>query len=312
MEGGREAPPGAPFRARNRERCMQEFLQYLFSGLTNGAIYAVIALGFSMLYSATKLINFAQGEFVMLGALSLVSLWSGLHLPLPIAFLISVAGVSIAGILLERLAIRSVRVPHPITLVIITVGASILLRGVAMLAWGKDSHSVRSFSSHPPFDIAWATLLPQSLWILGVTAAVVAALHFFYKKTLTGKAMEACAINKRAASILGVPSERMVMLAFAMSAAVGAMAGILIAPVTMCGYDMGAMLGLKGFCAAMLGGVGSSWGAIAGGLLLGVLESLGVGFISSSLKDAIAFLLLLFILYVRPSGIFGAGEVHRF
>jgi branched-chain amino acid transport system permease protein len=291
---------------------MQELLQYLFSGITNGAIYAVIALGFSMLYNATKLINFAQGEFVMLGAMTLVTLWGGFKLPLPVAFVGSVIAVSLVGLLLERLAIRTVRKPHPIVLVIITVGASILLRGVSMLGWGKDSHSVRSFSGHAPIEIAGATLLPQSLWILGMSAIIVVGLQFFYKRTLTGKAMEACSINKRAAWILGIPSERMVLLAFAISAAMGAVAGILIAPVTMCAYDMGTMLGLKGFCAAMLGGLGSSFGAIFGGLLLGILESLGVGFVSSSLKDAIAFLLLLLILYVRPSGIFGAGEIHRF
>ncbi len=291
---------------------LSELLQYLFSGITNGAIYAVIALGFTMLYNATRLINFAQGEFVMLGALSMVTLRMGLKLPLPVAFALSVAGVSVVGLLLERLAIRNVRKPHPIVLVIITVGASIFLRGVAMLSWGKDTHSVSAFSRNAPLEIAGATLLPQSLWVLGVGALIVVVLQVFYKATMTGKAMEACSINKRAAWILGIPSERMVLLAFAISSAMGAVAGILIAPITMCSFDMGTMLGLKGFCAAMLGGLGSSLGAVTGGLLLGVLESLGVGFYSSSLKDAIAFLLLLFILYVRPSGLLGVKEVHRF
>jgi branched-chain amino acid transport system permease protein len=124
--------------------------------------------------------------------------------------------------------------------------------------------------------------------------------------------MQATAINRRAASMLGIPAERMVLFAFALSAGTGALAGVIIAPITMCSYDMGTMLGLKGFCAAMLGGLGSFWGAFVGGFLLGVLESLGVGFFSSSLKDAVAFLLLLMILYVRPSGILGGKAVHRF
>jgi branched-chain amino acid transport system permease protein len=141
---------------------------------------------------------------------------------------------------------------------------------------------------------------------------IVVSLQVFYKRTLTGKAMQACAISKRAALLLGIPAERMVLLAFAMSAALGAVGGVIISPITMCTYDMGTLLGLKGFCAAMLGGLGSSWGAVAGGLLLGMLEALGVGFISSSLKDAIAFLLLLLILYVRPAGLFGAKAIHRF
>jgi branched-chain amino acid transport system permease protein len=291
---------------------MEEALQYLFAGMTSGAIYAIIALGFTMLYNATELINFAQGEFVMLGALSFVSLWKGCHLPLLMAFAITVVGMALLGMVFERLAIRTVRRPHPIVLVIITVGISIFLRGIAMLGWGKDSYAAPSFSKHPPFQIAGASLLPQSLWILGIVLIIVLGLQVFFKRTLTGKAMQACAINKRAAWLLGIPSERMVLFAFAISAAMGAVAGMIIAPITMCSYDMGTLLGLKGFCAAMLGGLGSSVGAVVGGFLLGVLESLGTGYFSSSLKDAMAFLLLLLILYVRPSGILGAKTVHRF
>ncbi|MGE0085981.1 MAG: branched-chain amino acid ABC transporter permease [Desulfococcaceae bacterium] len=291
---------------------MQEFLQYLFSGLTNGAIYAVIAVGFSMLYNATELINFAHGEFVMLGALGLVTLWTGFHLPLPLAFFLTVAAVSLAGLLFERLAIRTVKKPHPIVLVIITVGASIFLRGLAMIAWGKDSHSVPPFSGHEPLDIAGARLLPQSIWILVITLVLVGGLWLFYQKTLTGKAMQATAISKRAAWLMGIPSEKMVLLAFVMSTGLGAVAGIIIAPITMCGYDMGTMLGLKGFCAAMLGGIGSLWGSLLGGFLLGVLEALGVGFFSSAIKDAIAFVLLLLILYFRPGGIIKSADVSRF
>lgn len=291
---------------------MQEILQYLFSGLTNGAVYAVIALGFSLLFSTTGLINFAQGEFVMLGALSLVSLWKGLKLPLPVALVLSTAFVAAVGVLLERLAIRPVRKPHPIVLVIITIGASIFLRGVGMLGWGKDAHSTPSYVAGAPLELAGATILPQSLCILAAVLVTVVALGLFHRKTLTGRAMLACAISRKAAWLMGIPTERMVLLAFGISAGMGGMAGLLIAPVTMSSYDMGAMLGLKGFCAAMLGGLGSSWGALVGGLLLGILEALGVGFVSSGLKDAIAFLLLLLILYLRPSGLLGAKAVQRF
>ena len=291
---------------------MQELLQYLFSGVTNGAVYAVIALGFSMLFNTTGLINFAHGEFVMLGAMGLTTLWKGFHLPLPVAFVLSVTGVALVGALLDRLALRNVRKPHPIVLVIITIGASILIRGIAMPVWGKDARSVPPFTPHAPFELAGATLLPQSLWILGLVVVTVAALQYFYRRTLTGKAMEACAVSRKAASILGIPEDRMVLLAFAMSAAMGGIGGVLLAPLTMSSYDMGMGLGLKGFCAAMLGGLGSSWGALLGGLLLGILEALGVGFFSSGLKDAVAFILLLVILYVRPGGILGAKTVQRF
>ncbi|MFW5635297.1 MAG: branched-chain amino acid ABC transporter permease [Thermodesulfobacteriota bacterium] len=291
---------------------MQEVLQYLFSGLTNGAIYAVIAVGFSMLYSATDLINFAHGEFVMLGALVLVTLWGAWQVPLPIAFLLTAACVALTGLSFERFAIRTVRKPQPIVLVIITVGASIFLRGVAMILWGKDAYSLPPSSNQPPLELAGATLLIQSVWIIVISLLLVFGLHLFYRRTLTGKAMQATAISKRAAWITGIPAGFMVLLAFVMSTGMGAVAGMIIAPVTMCSYDMGTLLGLKGFCAAMLGGIGSLWGALIGGLLLGVLEALGVGLISSALKDGVAFILLLLILYFRPGGLIGAAESARF
>ncbi len=291
---------------------MQEILQYFFSGITAGAVYAVIALGFTLLFNATGLINFAQGEFVMLGALVLITLWKVLALPLIVAFALSVAVVALIGILMERMALRTVRKPHPIVMVIITIGISIFLRGVGMLTWGKDAHSVEPFTQHAPVEVYGATLLPQSLWILGIVLIIVAGLQFFFKKTLAGEAMEACAISKKAAWLLGIPSEKMVLAAFAMSAAMGGVAGVLIAPITMSSYDMGTMLGLKGFCAAMLGGLGSVLGAVIGGLLLGVIEAFGVGLVASGLKDVLAFLILLLILYLRPSGLLGAKSIQRF
>jgi len=291
---------------------MQEILQYIFSGITSGAIYAVIAVGFSMLYNSTELINFAHGEFVMLGALSMVTLSGPMQLPLIPAFLVSVIGVACLGMLFERLAIRTVRHPNPIVLIIITVGASIFLKGLGMLIWGKDAHTIPPFTDHPPLDIAGAKLLSQSIWIVVIVLLMAAGLHLFYKKSLTGKAMEACAISQKAAWLVGIPSKFMTLLAFGLSTGMGAVAGVIIAPITMSSYDMGTMLGLKGFCAAMLGGLGSLWGSLIGGLLLGILESLGVGLVSSGLKDATAFMLLLFILYVRPSGIISSANVDRF
>ena len=246
---------------------MQEIIQYLFSGITTGAIYAVIAVGLSMLYSSTELINFAHGEFVMVGAMALVTLWVHMALPLPIAFAGSVALGCTLGLLFERFAIRTARDPQPIVLVIITVGASIFLRGLGMIAWGKDPFSVPPFSGHESIEIAGAALLPQSIWIVAATFALAGGIHFFLKHTLTGKAMVACAVNQKAAWLTGIPSEAMAVLAFAISTGCGAVAGIFIAPITMSSYDMGTILGLKGFCAAMIGGLGSLWGAFAGGIL---------------------------------------------
>lgn len=291
---------------------MQEIIQYIFSGVTTGSIYAVIAVGLSMLYSSTELINFSHGEFVMLGAMGIVTLWVHLALPLPLAFVLTIAGVAGMGILFERFGIRTAKKHQPITLVIITVGASILLRGVAMIVWGKEPFSVPPFSSHESIEIAGAALVPQSFFIVVAAFVLAAGIHLFFKQTLTGKAMVACAVNKKAAWLSGIPSETMGVLAFIISTGTGAAAGIFIAPITMSSYDMGTMLGLKGFCAAMIGGLGSLWGAFTGGILLGVLESLGAGLISSGLKDAIAFILLLLILYLRPGGLFSAKVAKRF
>lgn len=291
---------------------MQQLLQYLFSGLTTGAIYAVIGVGFSMLFRSTELINFAHGEFVMLGAMLLVLLWKTLGLPLIIAAPLTVAGVALTGLVFERTAIRTARNPHPIVLVIITVGASIFLRGLAMVIWGKDTYSLPSFSAHAPINVAGAMLLPQSILILIAVFSVSLGLYLFYRKTITGKAMIACAISRKAAWLMGIPARKMVLLAFAISTALGGIAGIFIAPITMCTYDMGTVLGLKGFCAAMIGGLGNLWGALLGGFLLGILEAYGVGLLSSGLKDAIAFFLLLLILYFRPGGIINTAVTERF
>jgi branched-chain amino acid transport system permease protein len=288
-----------------------QILQYLISGITIGAIYAVIALGFTIIYNATEIINFAQGEFVMLGGMAVIALDAPGRLPLGLSFVLAVLAVTLVGVCLERFTIRPAKNANPITLIIITVGTSIFLRGVAMMLWGKDSLGLRPFSGETPIHLGGATLVPQSLWVLGVTLVVTASLQFFYKHTITGKAMRACAFNRRAASLVGISVNRMVLVSFALSAAIGAAAGIVIVPITLCGYDVGTMLGLKGFCAAVLGGLGSSPGSILGGFLLGILEALGAGLISSGFKDAIAFFVLLLVLFVRPSGLFGPKEIKK-
>jgi branched-chain amino acid transport system permease protein len=182
---------------------------------------------------------------------------------------------------------------------------------VAMFAWGKDPYPVRPFSGETPIKLLGATVIPQTLWIVGITVVMLIALNLFFERTITGKGMRACAANPRAAGLLGIRVKRMVLLTFALSGALGSVAGIIISPITFAEYDMGIMLGLKGFCGAVIGGLGSVPGAIVGGFVLGILESLGAGLISSAYKDAIAFVILLVVLFVRPTGIFGRGETKR-
>ncbi len=281
--------------------------QYFISGLTNGAIYALIALGFGIIFNSTTIINFAQGEFVMLGAMCAISIY---HLvpSLALAFGGGVIIVSLVGLVFERLALRPVGEASPLTLIIITVGAGVFLKGVAMLLWGKESYTLPPFSGEAPLHLGPATLLPQNLWVLGLTLVLVLALEAFFRLTLMGKAMRACAYNPRAARLVGIPASRMVQLSFALSALLGAGAGILIAPLTLGVYDMGTILGLKGFAAAIIGGLGSLLGGVLGGLLLGLAESFTSGLISSGYKDAVAFLLLLVVLFLRPRGLLGGRE----
>jgi branched-chain amino acid transport system permease protein len=275
-----------------------QIVQFLFTGIALGSIYAMVGLGFNIIYNSTGIINFAQGEFVMLGGLVMVWLSVTLGLPMPLAFIITIAAVMAAGALFE-------------ILIIITLAGSIIFKGSAMLLWGKRTYSLPHFSSEQPIAVLGATILPQTFWIVGFLAAVVVLLALFFNCTMLGKAMRACSFNATAASLVGINVKRIVLLSFAVSAAIGAIAGIVFTPVVLMEYDRGTMLALKGFCAAVLGGLGNGMGAVIAGLLIGILESFGAGFISSAYKDAIALLALLLVLVIKPSGLLGRGEASR-
>lgn len=288
-----------------------QILQYIFSGLSTGAIYSLIGIGFAIIYNSTGIINFAQGEFVMLGGMMTWFFYSTMGLPLLAAMILAILLTTAVGVVFERLAIRPLRNATPLILVIITIGASILIRGFAMLLWGKDTHSLPMFTGSEPITIAGATMLPQHLWIIGITLCIIVLNRLYFYHSVSGKAMRACSHNRRAASLVGIDVKRMVLIAFALSSAMGSVAGIITAPLTMTSYDVGIMLGLKGFCAAIIGGMSSGIATVFGGLLLGVLESLGAGLISSGYKDAIAFIILLLILFIRPQGLFKKAETER-
>jgi len=290
---------------------LDHLAQFIVAGLTTGSIYALIALGFCVIHNATGIVNFAQGDFISLGGLVIFTLLMGLKIPLIIAFPLSVIAVTIVGALLERVAIRPARSRSIVILVFITIGASIFMRGVFKILWGKNQMGLPPFSGETPINFAGATLMPQNLWIFGITLISVIGLHFFFSRTRLGKAMRATACNPRAASLMGVNVNSMVLLSFALSGALGAIAGIIIVPITTLSFDIGVMLGLKGFAAAVLGGYGNSLGAVLGGLLLGVLESVGAGVISSTYKDVIAFGILLLVLFIKPSGLLGRGDTER-
>ena len=289
---------------------MSGFLQFLFSGITVGAIYALVGLGFAIIYNASHVINFAQGEFVMLGGMGTVFLMFA-GLPMIVAAPLAVCLVVLVGLLLEKFAVEPARNATVVTLIIITIGASILIRGIVEVTFGKDFYRLPAFTGETAIMVGGAALQPQSLWILAVLGTVVAALRWFFERTKLGKAILATSYNPLAAQLVGIETRTILLVSFGLSAALGALAGILTAPITLTKYDIGIMLGLKGFAAAILGGLGSSYGAVAGGLLLGVIEAMSAGYISSAYKDAVAFLIILGVLFFMPSGLFGARRTER-
>jgi branched-chain amino acid transport system permease protein len=286
-------------------------LQYLVAGLTYGSIYAVVAIGFNIVYSATGIINFAQGEFVMLGGMLAVSL--SRFVPLPLAIAGAVAATAAVGALVEVSLLRWLWKPTVLRMVVITIGASILLREGALFLWGEGVHSLPYFTGDEVTSVGvlGARVSPQVFWVLGTVALIVGALEWFYRRTLLGWEMRACAANKDAAALCGVPVRGLVSLSFAMAAAIGALAGAVVSPITYTSYAVGGPLAIKGFTVAILGGLGNSGGAVAAGLALGVVESFAVSVLPAAYKDVVTLTLLLAVLVVRPSGLFASGEAAR-
>lgn len=282
---------------------MTEFAQYLISGLVVGCIYGLIATGFTAVYNATHIVNFAQGESSMLAALCAASLVVA-GAPLLLAIAVAVVVVGLVNILVERLAIR--RSGTDVTRgIIITIGVGIVLQGLAALLWGTDAQPLPAFSG-PGSISAYGVVVPrQALWVLGTTAVVMALLYLFLTRSFLGKAFRACAMNGQAAALMGIPTGLMRSIGFLLSGTVGAVAGVIIAPIALMQYDSGVALGIKGFVACIIGGFGNPIGAALGGLLLGATETLAAGYISSGFKNAIAYVLLLLFLLVRPGGLLG-------
>lgn len=287
-----------------------DLLQFLFAGVTVGAIYALIALGFSLIYSSSHLINFAQGEFVMLGGMGTVFA-AAAGFPLPLAALAAILLAAVTAVGLQRLAIAPAQGAGVVGLIIVTIGASILIRGLAGTLFDRNFHGLPGISGDEPILIGGATLHPQTLWILAATGLVAFALWLFFSRTLAGKAMLAAAWNPLAAELVGIDPGRVVLTTFALAGGLGALAGFLITPLAQTHFQIGIMLGLKGFAAAILGGLGSAPGALLGGLCIGLAESLSAGYLSSAYKDAVAFVVILLVLLVRPRGLLGARLVER-
>lgn len=293
----------------------EQLLQYILSGITNGSIYAIVAIGFNIIYNTTGIINFAQGEFLMLGGMTAVSLSS--CMPLPVAILAAVVITSLAGAIIDFVFIRRLKKPSVLNMIIITIGLSIMIREIALHIWDEKVRSLPYFtgSEVTSINILGAYISPQVLWVLGICGIIVIFLGVFFKFTLTGRSMRACAANITAARLCGINAKNMVTISFLLSAAIGALAGCVISPITQTQYDSGASLAIKGFTVAILGGLGNSTGAVIGGIMIGLLEAFSISILPLAYKDAIAIAILLIILFVRPGGLLGnkeAAELKEF
>lgn len=288
---------------------MDEALQFLVAGLKNGSIYALVALGFTIVYASTGAINFAQGEFFMLGGM--LGWWfSSLGLPLPIAVVLAIAATAAIGGVFELLAVRPAG-GDSLRIIIVTVGGSMLLRQFALHVFGPDERALAPFTTGRSVQVAGAAIERQTLWIWAITAVAVVALVVLYRYTTFGKAMRATAIDRDAARLVGIDAQRMVSASFALAAALGALGGLVVTPLTQTAFNVGAGISVKGFSAAILGGLGNPAAAVGGGIVLGVLESLTAGYIDPLYKDAVALIVLLGVLFWRPQGLLGGARREK-
>lgn len=285
---------------------MAALLQFVIAGFKSGAIYALVALGFTIVFAATGAINFAQGEFFMLGGM--LGVWFvRLGMPLPAAALLAVVGTAAIAALFEVLAIRPIAGGDPLRIIMVTIGGSVLLRQFALHAFGPDEVALPAFSRGASIKVLGAAIELQTMWIWALTAISVVALVVLYRRTAFGKAMRATALSRDAARLVGVDTGLMVTASFALAGALGAVAGLAVAPLTQTAFDVGSSVGVKGFAAAILGGLGNPVAAVGGGLVLGLMEALTAGYINPLYKDAVALVVLLLVLFVRPQGLFGGS-----
>jgi branched-chain amino acid transport system permease protein len=288
---------------------MSDLFQLAFSGLSVGAVYALIAVGFVAIFTVSEVINLAQGEFAALAGLVAISAVGG-GMPLPVALILAVATVTVVAVIMERLTVAPVKRLTTLTSIILTLGVSTALKALLLLVWGPEGRGLTPFPGGDVLVLG-VSVRAQELWILGIAAVVAAAVWWFYDRTVVGKALRACSEQPVAARLVGISPKKATMLAFGIAGLVGAIAGVIASPVYFSSWDSGLALGLKGFVAATLGGLVSIRGALLGGVLLGILESLVAGYVDTGLRDAVAFVLLIVVLVVRPAGVFGRHAEAR-
>ncbi len=284
---------------------LSDILQIVVSGLAMGCVYALVALGFTITYNSLRVINFAQGDMFMLGAVFGLTIFMNIGGHYFISLILAGLGAALVGMFIERIIFRPLRNSPPLNLIIATIGISITIRAGAQLIWGSQAMSFPPVFGSAPVKIGSIVIMQSYLWIIGIALASIVLLSFFFKKTLTGKAMLATAQHRDAAAMMGINIFKSDSIAASISAGLGGIGGVLVGPIFFVETEMGAIAALKGFAAAVLGGFGSVPGAIVGGVMLGLAENLSASLISSAYRDAVAFLILIGVLVFRPNGILG-------
>jgi branched-chain amino acid transport system permease protein len=297
--------------AIQKSALMDFFLQLLFTGIGIGAVYALVALGFVLIFRATSVVNFAQGEFSMVAAYLMVVFAVDLGWPYWLAFLISIAGMALLGAVFNLLVYYPLRNRTYLPVLISTIGASIFLSNSVLALYGPQPQVLPGWLDTPGFQLGPVYLDSQYLIIIGAALGLVAFQCWLFEHTLLGKKLQATSQDKEMATLLGIPVAGMIMFTFVYSAVLGGIAGILVAPVLFVSIQMGATIALKAFAATIIGGFGDVAGAILGGFAIGVIETLGAAYISVPFKDAFAFLVLILFLAVRPQGIFGERVAEK-
>lgn len=284
--------------------------QSVLSGIGVGAVYGLIGIGFCVIYNASGIVNFAQGAFVMLGGMLTNAGMTRLGLPLPLAAIGAIVIVAISGVVLERIVVRPLwnRGSTMFVMILATLAAQIVVERITQILAGDQPRTLPVFTDLPPLRLFGLAINFQFLWILGCSALVIVLLGLFFSSTRTGKAMRACSINRDAAALQGIPVSRMLALAFALSAALGAFAGILITPTQYTAFNVGVPFAISGFIAAIVGGFGRPLGAFAGGILLGIAQALAIVLLGAAFKNVAALSILLLFLFVRPTGLLGSAK----
>jgi branched-chain amino acid transport system permease protein len=284
--------------------------QIALSGVAVGFIYGMIGIGFCVIYNASGIVNFAQGAFVMLGGMIAYSAFYALGLPLWLAAAIAIALVAASGVIIERIVVRPLwdRKATMFVMILATLAAQIVIERMTLIAAGDQPKTLPPFTDLPPMRIVGIAVSYQFLWIVAISLALIGLLDRFFKKTRTGKAMRACAYNRESAALQGIKVSRMLALSFALSAALGAAAGVLITPTQYTAFNVGVPFAISGFIAAIIGGFGRPLGAFMGGIMLGLAQAIAIVAFGAGMKNVAALSVLLIFLFIRPGGILGEAK----